>query len=262
MFFVLSKIAGFLLAPSNALLVLALIGATGLLTRWRGAALGLILASLAGFGLIGLSPLGNLLMAPLENRFPPPELAQAPDGVIVLGGSVSVGVSADRDMALVNESAERLFELMRLADLYPQARIVFTGGYGALGRGPSTEAEVTRRLLGETGFDTARITFEDRSRNTAENAAFTRDLVSPRDGETWLLVTSAYHMPRAMGVFRRAGFDVTAWPTDYRTRRAVGLDGFGTVADGLKRTDTALREWVGLVAYRWTGRTDILFPSP
>src|SRR5262249_32669385 len=95
------------------------------------------------------------------------------------------------------------------------------------------------------------------------NAAFTRDLVSPKPDELWLLVTSAYHMPRAVGVFRHAGFKVEPYPVDYRTHSQKDLTRlFETVGDGIKRTDLAVKEWVGLLAYRLSGRTDELFPGP
>ena len=108
-----------------------------------------------------------------------------------------------------------------------------------------------------------RITLEDKSRDTLENARFTRELVQPRPGERWLLVTSAHHMPRSVGLFRSEGFSVEAYPVDYRTRGAIDLlRFFSTVGDGLRRTDTATREWVGLLVYRLTGRTAELFPAP
>ncbi|MBV8839099.1 MAG: YdcF family protein, partial [Alphaproteobacteria bacterium] len=92
---------------------------------------------------------------------------------------------------------------------------------------------------------------------------FTRDILKPKPTERWLLVTSAHHMPRAMGVFRAVGFPVEAFPVDYRTRGAIDIARpFSTLGDGLRRTDTAAREWVGLLAYRLSGRTTELFPGP
>ena len=120
-----------------------------------------------------------------------------------------------------------------------------------------------RLFFGQQGLDLRRITFEDRSRNTVENALFSKALVQPKPGERWLLVTSAHHMPRSVGVFRAAGFPVEAFPVDYRTRGAIDLlRPFSTLGDGLRRTDTAMREWVGLLVYRLSGRTEALFPAP
>lgn len=102
---------------------------------------------------------------------------------------------------------------------------------------------------------------ERRSRNTYENAVFTKALVAPKPGERWLLVTSAYHMPRSVGLFRRAGFLVEPYPVDWRIGERVFA--FENVsADGLFRTDIAVREWLGLLAYRLSGRTGELLPGP
>ena len=103
---------------------------------------------------------------------------------------------------------------------------------------------------------------ETRSRNTEENAVFTKELVQPKPGERWLLVTSAQHMPRAIGCFRRAGFPVEAYPVDWHTRRALRLAPMETLSGGLGRLDNAVHEWIGLVSYWLTGRTSELLPGP
>ena len=154
--------------------------------------------------------------------------------------------------------------IAELARRYPNARVVFTGGSGRLVYGGTTsEAELAARLFESFGIAKARVMLENKSRDTDENARFTKELVQPKPGERWLLVTSAHHMPRSVGVFRAAGFPVEAFPVDYRTRGAVDLlRPFSNVGDGLRRTDTAAREWVGLFVYRLTGRSAELFPAP
>jgi uncharacterized SAM-binding protein YcdF (DUF218 family) len=113
------------------------------------------------------------------------------------------------------------------------------------------------------GVAPGRIIAEDRSRTTAENAVFTKALIEPKPSERWLLVTSAHHMPRAIGAFRQAGFPVEAYPVDWRTRGPVDfVRAFSSLGDGLRRTDTAMREWVGLLVYWLTGRSTELFPRP
>ena len=119
------------------------------------------------------------------------------------------------------------------------------------------------RLLESLGIPRARITLEDRSRNTVENAVLSKAIAQPKPGERWLLVTSAHHLPRAVGVFRKAGFPVEAYPVDWRTRGPEdALRPFASVGDGLRRSDTAVREWVGLAVYWLTGRSSELFPAP
>ncbi len=187
----------------------------------------------------------------------------APTGIIVLGGALETIVSSARGEVALNEAAERMTATAELARRYPDARIVFSGGTGNLFYDDVTESSLAERLFVSFGIPKERLTLEDRSRDTDENGRFTKELVKPKPGERWLLVTSAHHMPRAVGVFRATGFPVEAFPVDYRTRGAIDIARpFSNVADGLRRSDTAMREWVGLAVYRLTGRTSALFPAP
>jgi uncharacterized SAM-binding protein YcdF (DUF218 family) len=219
---------------------------------------------LVALAILGLSPVGNWLIIPLEQRFPVWDAAAgAPDGIIVLGGAIAPDVSAARNDVALNESAERVTAVAELARRYPKARIVFSGGSGALLYDEGTEADFVLRLFESFGIAAARVALEDRSRNTVENAVFSKQMLSPKPGERWLLVTSAYHLPRAVGAFRKVGFAVDPYPVDWRTRgNEDALRPFATLGDGLRRTDTAVREWVGLAAYWLSGRSSELFPAP
>jgi uncharacterized SAM-binding protein YcdF (DUF218 family) len=264
MFFVLSKVLGFFAIPSNLVISLGLFGLLLWPTRFARTGRRLAAASLMVLAILGLSPVGNALIIPLEQRFPPWEAAHgAPDGIIVLGGMITPDVSAARHDVVLNESAERVTVVAELARRYPNARILFSGGSGALLFDEAKEAEFVVRLLESFGITRARVLLEDRARNTVENAVYAKQVAQPKAGERWLLVTSAYHMPRAVGVFRQAGFAVEAFPADWRTRGPQdALRPFGTVGDGLRRTDTAVREWVGLAVYWLTGKSADLFPAP
>jgi uncharacterized SAM-binding protein YcdF (DUF218 family) len=264
MFFVVSKIIGFLTWPSNVLIVLALAGALLLTTRFARAGLQCLLASVLLLAICGFSPLGNALMLPLEQRFPPWNAARgAPDGIVVLGGAFETTVALARGEISLNEAAERMTSAVELARKYPNAKIVFSGGSPQIIYGGSTEAELAKRLFENLGVPASRLLAEDRSRDTDENAKFSKAIADPKPGERWLLVTSAHHMPRAIGAFRRVGFAVEAYPVDWRTRGPEDLARpFRIASDGLKRTDTAVHEWVGLVVYWTTGRSAELFPGP
>jgi uncharacterized SAM-binding protein YcdF (DUF218 family) len=263
MFFILSKTAGFFALPSNALIVLALAGLVLLATRWRRLGLWLAFVAIMLLAVAGYSPVGNILMSALEERFPQWDAARgAPYGIVVLGGAIAPDVSAARGTAELTEAAERMTAAVALARQYPQARIVFSGGNGGL-MGGAKEAQAAERFFVALGLPRERLVLEDRSRNTAENAVFSHALAQPKPGERWLLVTSAYHMPRSMGCFRKAGFPVEAYPVDWRTRGPQdATEPFNQLSAGLARTDAAVREWVGLVAYWATGRTSALLPSP
>lgn len=259
----LSKLLALLAAPST-LLVLGILA--GLIVARRGGSLRLATACTLGLLVAGLTPLGNVLILPLEQRFaqvPPPAPGERVDGIILLGGFEDAWVSASRTGLGLNEAAERLTEGMRLALRHPEAKVVFTGGVGGfLAAGLEASGPVAD-FLTDGGIARDRLILEGQSRNTFENALLTREFVKPRPGERWYLVTSAMHMPRAIGLFRKAGFDVIAYPVDYRTRGSDDLKRFfQRVSQGLARVDTAVNEWIGLIASRALGRIDEVFPAP
>jgi uncharacterized SAM-binding protein YcdF (DUF218 family) len=258
MFFYLSKIVWFLAQPSNLLIVLF---AVGIYLYWRGrkqAGARTVFGAALIYAIGGLSPLGNMLIVPLEqeNVRGAGEAMEAPQGFIILGGAVDTVVASTRDEVSLTEAAERLTGAVVLARRFPQAKIVFSGGDGALAYRGLTEAEAVRRFFMEMGIDLSRVIFEDRSRTTYENALFTKEALGPRPGEHWLLVTSAFHMPRALRVFRAAGFEVIPWPVDYRTRGYQDLTRLPPrSSEGWRRIDLAVKEWIGLVVYWLTGRS-------
>jgi len=263
-FFTVSKIFGFFALPSNLFVCIGIAGLILLCTRLTRLASWLVVTSLVLIALCGLSPLGNALILPLEDRFPPWDASRgAPDGIVVLGGAITPDVSIARGTTALNEAAERITKTAELAHRYPNAKIIFSGGNASLMFDGGVEAGVAVRQLEALGVTHDRISAEEQSRNTIENAVFSRLIADPKPGERWLLVTSAYHMPRAIAVFRAAGFAVEAYPVDWRTRGPIdALRPFDSLGDGLRRTDTAVREWVGLLVYRLSGKTTELFPAP
>jgi uncharacterized SAM-binding protein YcdF (DUF218 family) len=263
MFFAASKLFWFLAAPTNALTLALLICALLAFTRFARPARWLALGAALGLLFAAMSPLPYWLMRPLEDRFPARPSIDRVDGIIVLGGAIGTA----RGQTSLNGAGARMTDSLALALAHPHARLLFSGGDGSLlqttedGEAP-TEAEAARRFYTALGLQADRLLLEDRSRNTRENAVFSRELAQPKPGERWLLVTSAWHMPRAVAVFRRAGFEVTPWPVDFTTsgtdRDWLRLNrGF---SHGLGLTDLAVKEWVGLVAYRLAGYTDAVLP--
>jgi uncharacterized SAM-binding protein YcdF (DUF218 family) len=264
MFFALSKVAGFFASPSNLLIALALVGVVLMGTRRARCGRRVTVTAVLLLAIAGLSPLGNALVLPLEQRFPPWTAGPGdPNGIVVLGGAISPALSVVRGTPELNESAERMTVVADLARRFPRARIVFTGGSGNLFGNRADEAQFARPLLESFGIAASRIELESASRNTFENATLSKALAKPQPGERWLLVTSAFHMPRAVGCFRRVGFPVEPYPVDWRTGGAGDLvSAFGSLSAGLARTDVAVREWTGLLMYWLTGRTSALFPAP
>lgn len=260
MVFVASKLFWAVAAPGNLLLLLLLVGLGAALRSWRRR---LRLACAAALGLLAVAalPLGDWLIAPLEARFPVPAPPAHIDGIVVLGGAVDPERAHGTGQVPLNESAARITETLVLARRHPEAKLLLSGGDASiLPRGGEKEADATRRLFIELGIPAERILVEDRSRNTYENAIYSRALAQPKPGETWLLVTSAAHMPRAIGCFRHVGWDVIPYPVDFRSQPDPPFT--FSLAGDLGTLELAAKEWVGLVAYRLLGRTDTLFPGP
>lgn len=265
MFFTLSKTLGWFTQPL-ALVTLGLV-ATCIFLRlgWHRGGYRLALASMTLLLMGGIAPLGTAVILPLENRFPRPVIDPGTrvDGIVVLGGAESNDITNARGTPTMNEAGERMSEAVSLARRFPNARIVFSGGSASLAGNADYHPDAAEQFFREQGLDPKRLTLEGKSRNTHENAAFTKTLVGPRPGERWLLVTSAFHMPRSMGCFRQAGWDITAWPVDYRTAGSDDLhDVFDNPTEGFRRLDPAIKEWIGLLVYRLTGRTNAVFPGP
>lgn len=263
MFFALSKLFWIVVQPINLVGILILLGVVAAFLRFRRIGLFFSVSGLLVLALGAWTSLGALLLHPLEDHFSRPD--PAPEniaGIIVLGGGFEGGVNLARGGYELNASGDRFVEAAILARRYKQARVVVTGGNGSLTLEGEGDGDTAPRLLTALGVEPERLVLERRSRNTYENAVFTRELVQPQNGEIWLLVTSAFHMPRAVGLFRKTGFDVVPWPADYRT---AGNETFGpaqdNVADSLQNLSLGVREWIGLAAYRLTGRIDGFFPD-
>ena len=264
MMYVLSKLIGGLLAPAT-LVFLVLVAGTVLLWSRRRQSLGRgIVTGLAVIlAVVIVSPLQPFLLETLENRFPanPPVPAHL-DGIIVLGGSVDPYISSARHQISFEDAAERLFYGARLGLQHPEARVLFTGGSADPWHAEAREAPWAAEVLTQLGIPADRLIVEARSRNTYENAVFSQSLVHPTAGQSWLLVTSARHMPRSVGIFRRIGWPVLAYPVDYKTGDDSGWVNRDLPLHRLRLLSLALHEWIGLAYYRLQGWTDSLFPAP
>ena len=204
------------------------------------------------------------MLVVLEDRFPEPRLSEPVAGIIMLGGAVDTHITAERGQATLNEAGERITAMAELSRRFPQARLLLSGGANhVLTTQPITESAVARDLLVGLGVDPHRIELEERSRTTCENAEQSLLVAKPGEGDRWLLVTSASHMPRAVACFRAVGFSVIPYPVDYRTRGPEDLRRpVDSIADGLEAFDLAAHEWIGLATYRVLGQTHELLPSP
>lgn len=263
MFFYLSKIFWFLAQPLNLAIFLLAFSLLVALFGWRklggfSAFLSLLILALSAW-----TSLGALMLNPLEERFPRPPAPDKVAGIIVLGGGFEGAINLARGGYEVNSGGDRFIEAAVLARRYPDAKIVVSGGTGTLVLDGEGDADTASKLFTALGIPASRLVLETESRDTYENVENIRRLVTPGKDETWLLVTSAFHMPRSVGLFRKAAFPVVPWPVDYRTS---GEEGVGVMrdnpADSVQTTTMAIREWIGLIAYKFVGRIDSVFPGP
>jgi uncharacterized SAM-binding protein YcdF (DUF218 family) len=263
-FFYLAKTFWFFVQPLNLAIFLLLAGMVAALLRWRrlagiGSVFGILVLVVSSW-----TSFGAMILNPLEERFQrPTRLPEKIDGIIVLGGGMEGAINLARGGYELNNGGDRFVEAAVLARRFPDARILLSGGVGTVLLEGEPDADMAARFLAALGIPRERMILENRSRNTAENAEFSKELVDPQTAEAWLLVTSGFHMPRSVGLFRKAGFRVIPWATDYRTSGTEGIGLFrDNPLDALENTSTAVREWIGLAAYWVSGRTDTLFPGP
>jgi uncharacterized SAM-binding protein YcdF (DUF218 family) len=238
MIYYVSKVFWLIAAPTNVLVLISAIAALwGVLGNSKCAAW--LAAAAACMLVIGaFTPIGRALTVPLENRFAfsAPDSQAPPYGIIFLAGAG-------------NGAMVPVFST--LSHDYPTAHLIFSGFI------------VAENVIKSLGGDPARIIdIEPRPRTTSEDAVYSAALLKPKPGERWLLVTTAIHMPRAVGCFRVAGFQVEPYPVEFRTVRSHPFTPFAPGSGALSQLDTAAKEWIGLIAYRLMGKTDALFPRP
>ena len=264
LFYIASKVLWLLFQPTTFLLLAISAGIVATRLGWKRG-ISIVTWAFVTLIVVGTTPVSQLVILPLEQRFAGvagPEDGADIAGIVLLGGFEESWISYARPGIALNDSGERLAETVRLAHRFPKARVIFTGGDVALLPSDTIEGPLELYFT-QSGVDKSRLRFEIKSRTTYENAQFLRELLRPQPGQTYLLVTSAFHMPRSVGAFRKAGFEVWPYPVDYQTPGTGRvLLGFMPFEAGLRTFALGVKEWLGLVAYRLSGRTGELWPSP
>jgi len=262
LFFWLSKLAWLLISPDSLLLILILLSFALLMLRKERSArklLGVVCVALLA---IAMLPIHSVLLHPLDSRFATnPELPPRLDGIIVLGGAEDPYHSSLWNQVELGAGAERFTAFLELARRHPEAQLVFTGGTGSLTKQAYKGADVAKELFQQQGLELNRVVFERQSRNTYENALFTKRLIHPEPNEQWLLITTAWHMPRSVGVFCKQQWPVIPYPVDHATSPSNEISLSWALAEHLESLKIGTREWLGLLAYYVTGKTTALLPS-
>ncbi len=262
-FWILSKVLWELVSPHNLALILLLLGVVFIWGQRQR--LGRSLLSLAALMLLTFSlfPVNVVLLKPLEERFTAPsELPENISGIIALGGSEKARITMNRGQPSFNKASERVLTFVALARRYPDAQLVYASGPGKLSQQNSDPADTARQLFEQLGLGLNRIRFDSKSRNTVENAVNAYQILGGEPEGNWVVITSAYHMPRVVGIFRKVGWNIIPYPVDYQTSGEWKYDWrFGKISNFVEFSKV-LHEWLGLTVYWMTGKTSEFFPRP
>jgi uncharacterized SAM-binding protein YcdF (DUF218 family) len=229
-----------------------------LLLAWRRrarAARRTMVAATLLLAFVGVVAVPQVILQQLEDAYPPTARSPAEfEGLLVPGGGLDGGQRPfERGQTSLNEAAERVTIAVALARRFPHLKVVLTG-YGGVGEPAQlSEAAGTKKFFEEQGVSTAHLLVEPSARNTAENAENARALPGVDPSKPWLLVTSAWSMPRALLAFRKAGWNVEPFPVDYRTGTTISYFVY-SIADGSAAWSRALHELLGMGWYWVTGR--------
>ncbi|PTU30796.1 YdcF family protein [Stenotrophobium rhamnosiphilum] len=253
MSFIISKLVWAILTPGSLLFIVVAI-AWALHRRRPALSRGLLAMATLFLAALLITPIGAWTLRPLEAQFPAAQLDGRPvDGIIVLGGALDPEATQRTGVPVTNDAAERLTTFVALARAHPQARLIISGGSGNPLRPDIREADEVKALFASLGLSPDRVIFERNSRNTYENAVYSKELAKPQAGQNWLLITSAWHMRRSVGCFEKAGWTTIPYPVDYRS---YSNDHWGMFSPDQQfdMLTTGAKEWVGLVSYRLMGR--------
>lgn len=243
-----------LLQPSTLLVLLVVLALAATWLRWLAVAATLLTVFLVIVAAVVLLPVGEWLGAPLETRVAAAPLPDRADGIVVLGGGVDWRVTRERGQLALNAAGERIAAAAALAQRYPDARVVVTGSFGDAFADDFRTAPTDASLFFGPHFAGRDVRYLGAARSTYEDALLALEAAAPRTGETWLLVTSAWHLPRALGTFRALGWTLLPVPVDFRTTGEVRVAPSWDVAATLADLDRLVREWGAIAVYRREGR--------
>lgn len=244
--------------------LLCLIGIIGFFARFRYPKCGqkiinLTLIAIIAFGII---PLGPLLITLLERQYPASSAMPSQiDGIIVLGGAFEPAMSRKMGQLSVNDSIERFLCFVDLGKKNPSAMMISSGGNGDILNPDVLESDDAKAFFALTTLNNRDIVYEDKSKNTYENALYSKEIAKPNKGENWVVITSAYHMPRAVGIFQKLDWDIIPYPCDFKTSGDYKIfNNLPNIAMNFSYLNIAIKEIFGMIVYYLTGKSAFIFP--
>ena len=250
--YLFSKLIWVVLNPLNLLLIILIIGFFFKTINMKIISKAFYTLFLIFFVIAGIFPTGSLILSNLEKNYPAlTTLPSYVDGILILGGPSSPGLTREHEQVSFNEAGERLTESVKLIKNYQSSKIIFSGGFGEL---PHTY--VAKKFFSEMGIDISYIIFESKSRNTFENILFSKKIINPKESENWLLVTSSFHMSRAINVAEKLNWKFIPYPVDFRTsKKFISFKPRFALLDNFNSFNLASHEVVGLLSYYLLGRS-------
>ena len=256
-FFIIAKLVGALLQAETWLVLALAVSFFALLFQKQRMSLWIIACTFVNVVVLSIFPIGGSILSSIEATYPAKPTLDRVDGIIVLGGGGNLGEWRRWGQPELGEGGDRYTSAIALSKQHPEAVIVFTGGSGALRdalNSEKSESDLAQEFFAAQGIQASRLILEGQSRNTAENAALTLKLVQPKQDMKWVLITSAFHMARAMRSFETSGWrNLTAYPVDYRTASYIDHTGWNFERN-LRNLNILTREFAGQLAYRFRSR--------
>lgn len=261
-FFYCSKFLWLLIEPDNLITLGFVITLILLLTQRDKLAKKLLYPLTTITLIIAIFPVGSWLIYPLETHFDTqPQLPEKVDGIILLGGSFITSTSQYWGNIQTNDFADRIHQFITLMRRYPNAKAVFTGGNANPIHHRPSEAHYAKQLFSLMGVDHGQILYETQARNTFENALFSKEIAKPKADEHWIVISTAWHLPRVVGVFCKQQWPVIPYPADFHTDPRYLFTPDIDLGDHLNLLNFGTREWLGLLVYYLTGKTTELLPK-
>jgi len=256
MSFYLSKFLWLIINPFNILIFLLLVTIFFLFLKKNKLMyffLSLFLIVLVSFGIF---PLGKFLIYKLEKNYHNEIiLPDKVDGLLILGGATNPFLSDEYNQINLNDSVERLVESITLIKKYTEATIIFTGGSGSIHNPKMDHARIAKQFFVQVGLDTDKMIFENKSRNTYENILYSKNIVKPKKNEKWIVITSAFHMNRAIFIGEKNDWALIPYAVDFFQPKKFKYRPNLSLLNNFNQMQRGSHEWIGLMAYYLMGRT-------